>query len=60
MTGCDLIAASKPWPVHTEAVKIIFEEFYEQASSFIFIIFFGIHQFGMKTWCILRVIKAFK
>lgn len=32
MTGCDLIAASKPWHVHTEAVKIIFEEFYEQVS----------------------------
>lgn len=34
MTGCDLIAASKPWPVHTKAVKIIFEEFYEQVSRF--------------------------
>ncbi|VDK71405.1 unnamed protein product [Litomosoides sigmodontis] len=33
MTGCDLIAASKPWPVHTEAVKIIFEEFYEQGDA---------------------------
>ncbi|CAG9540732.1 unnamed protein product, partial [Cercopithifilaria johnstoni] len=33
MTGCDLIAASKPWPVHTETVKIIFEEFYEQGDA---------------------------
>ncbi|VBB27559.1 unnamed protein product [Acanthocheilonema viteae] len=33
MTGCDIIAASKPWNVHTEAVKIIFEEFYEQGDA---------------------------
>ncbi len=35
MTGCDVIAASKPWPIHTEAVKTIFEEFYEQVSDFV-------------------------
>uniref|UniRef100_A0A1I8EHL9 Phosphodiesterase n=1 Tax=Wuchereria bancrofti TaxID=6293 RepID=A0A1I8EHL9_WUCBA len=33
MTGCDVIAASKPWPVHTEVVKTIFEEFYEQGDE---------------------------
>ncbi|VDN03482.1 unnamed protein product [Thelazia callipaeda] len=33
MTGCDLIAAAKPWPVQTETVKIIFEEFYEQGDA---------------------------
>uniref|UniRef100_A0A5S6PHW1 Phosphodiesterase n=1 Tax=Brugia malayi TaxID=6279 RepID=A0A5S6PHW1_BRUMA len=33
MTGCDVIAASKPWPIHTEAVKTIFEEFYEQGDE---------------------------
>uniref|UniRef100_A0A915PFD0 Phosphodiesterase n=1 Tax=Setaria digitata TaxID=48799 RepID=A0A915PFD0_9BILA len=33
MTACDLIAATKPWPLHTEAVKIIFEEFYEQGDA---------------------------
>uniref|UniRef100_A0A8R1XS20 Phosphodiesterase n=1 Tax=Onchocerca volvulus TaxID=6282 RepID=A0A8R1XS20_ONCVO len=33
MTGCDLIAAVKSWPVHTKAVKIIFGEFYEQGDE---------------------------
>jgi len=31
MTACDLIATAKPWQVQTETVKVIFEEFYEQA-----------------------------
>ncbi|OZC12427.1 3'5'-cyclic nucleotide phosphodiesterase [Onchocerca flexuosa] len=33
MTGCDLIAAAKSWPIHTKAVKIIFAEFYEQGDA---------------------------
>ncbi|MCP9260348.1 Phosphodiesterase [Dirofilaria immitis] len=33
MTGCDLIAATKPWSIHTKAVQIIFGEFYEQGDA---------------------------
>lgn len=33
MTACDLIATAKPWQVQTETVKVIFEEFYEQARE---------------------------
>ncbi|MFH4979459.1 hypothetical protein AB6A40_006168 [Gnathostoma spinigerum] len=33
MTGCDLIAAAKPWEVQQETVKVIVEEFYEQGDD---------------------------
>uniref|UniRef100_A0A0N5AIG2 Phosphodiesterase n=1 Tax=Syphacia muris TaxID=451379 RepID=A0A0N5AIG2_9BILA len=33
MTGCDLVAAAKPWSVQAETVKVIYGEFYDQGDA---------------------------
>lgn len=34
MTGCDLVAAAKPWMTQAETVKVIYGEFYDQVRCF--------------------------
>ncbi|VDD93505.1 unnamed protein product [Enterobius vermicularis] len=33
MTGCDLVAAAKPWMTQAETVKVIYGEFYDQGDA---------------------------